>query len=399
MRSLMSKGEYKADDTLPRSDTHLVNRRICDAFQTTLTVYINNLYFPWVFIVLILNRKNIKRPVILILILYWFFQSTGNLLQSYLNFTDIKQWQNWGFEWPYTIFNWYVVNAVAHIFWESGEIIADWYPLLRTKALVQKKSKLRPIYIICIIYNIAKAAHAAVNFKYTPSIYKKDGNGTNKEMLTYRTVWWIMVIVLQSISLLYDIFVIIALKSSLFNKFKGLKYKTNNFLEKFKHISEFRIFISIIISLIFFPFVIVQIYYYFIWFLHPEKDMTVIKDYVEFIRLIVLRFTYTFMYIDQILLRFYVKQNKSNYHPNSIKNNSVDSQRLIPNTPPTSYNTSPTSLSPNLPNYMSNYKVISLSRNNNYYGQNFSKSTNNNINSKPYNKSDYYFENLKNINN
>jgi len=411
MQILDLKGEYQGDGGLPRSNPHIIRRSLTDAFQTTMMTYITNGFFPWLCLALIFNRKDRKRPVIMILILYWFLQSTGNLFQSYLSYTDQYQYQIWGYAWPYTPFNWYIVNVIPYIFWESGEIIADWYPLLRTKALIQNKRKMRPIYFICILYNMVKVMHIVVNFKYAPSHFKIDESGSNQEILKHKTAWWAITTLLQCVSILYDISVIIALKNTLFDKLEGLKNKANNFLEKFKQISEFRIFVSIIISLISFPFVVLQVYYYFDWLFHPDKKMVDINDYVEFIRIAILRFVYTFMYIDQILLRFYVKQNKSNYYLNSVKDNSVDSQRLIPNTPPT-YNNSPSFLTPNPASSVcdsvgnsnesavnsvgnTNFNSLSLPRSNNYF---------NNMNFIPYNnnketKSNYYLQNLKEINN
>ncbi|OUM60687.1 hypothetical protein PIROE2DRAFT_13507 [Piromyces sp. E2] len=256
------------------------------------------------------GRKDWKRPVILILILYWFLQCTGDHFQNYLYFSDIEKYREEGYEWPFNKYNWLVVNSIAHLFWESGEIIADWYPLLRTKAIVQEKKKLKPIYLTCILFNIIKSGLILSNFIFVPSTFKIPDSKVNLELMKYKIIWWSIVFAIQIVNLSYDISVIIALKKSLFNKLESFKNKSNSFLDKFKQVSELLV-----------------------------KDIT---DPVEYIRIIGLRFIYTFMYIDQILLRFYIKKSKTSYKTNST---SVDSELLI--TPPASTEPSSTAYNSN----------------------------------------------------
>ncbi|OUM64708.1 hypothetical protein PIROE2DRAFT_8476 [Piromyces sp. E2] len=332
MRDLHEFGEHFTPPSISNFKS-LANKKINDAYQISCMTYINNLFFPWVCLVFYSNRKNWKRPVMIILILYWFLQSTGNLFQSYLNYKDLSKYN--GYEWPFTKTNWYIINATAHLFWVSGEIIADWYPYLRTKALIHDKKKLKPIFITCVIFNIVKVCHIISNFGFVPSSFKITFHNTNMEMLRYKIVWWTIVMVLQMINLTYDIFVIIALKNRLFNKLESFKSKSNNFLEKFKQISEYRIFLSIIISIISFPWAFLHLLNILNMYYRKDEESPIEDIYpqVENLRVIGLRFMYTFMYIDQILLRLYLKKNnnKPGHYKNSYSStsSSMDSQLLI----------------------------------------------------------------------
>jgi len=315
-------------------------RRNIDALQTSLTMYITYHTFPWLCLVLLLNRRDWKRPVILILISYCFFQATGSLLQKYMNYIDKDKYKD--YDYPYSLFNWYLTNAVAHLVWLTGEIIGDWYSYLRTKALIQNKRKLKPVLITCIIYNIIKVIHISMDFIVTPKSFEKVDGKPNGRLLMNKIIWYIFIAISQIVNFIYDLTVILALKNSLFNKLETFKYKSNNFLEKFKQISEFRIFISIIISIFFFPYPIFQIINYSRRYLHPELKTPSFTDKIENLRSVGLRFTYTFMYIDQILLRFYVSKSKySQYHKEF---NSQDSQLLVPPLTPGSNISNPTSL-------------------------------------------------------
>jgi len=403
MYGLNSLGENSGVIDFIKDRVSINKRRRIDAYQISLTTYIRNNYFPWLCIVLLQNRKNLKRPVTLVLILYWFLQSTGDLLQSYLNYTNIKEFEDRGYDWPFNKFNWYVVNAVAHTCWTSGEIIADWYPLLRTRAIIKDKKKMIPIYFICILYNLVKVLLMLTNYVFAPSSFERENDKPNKEMLRYIIVWWSLIAIIQMVSLLYDLMIIIALKKTLFNKLESFKH---SFLEKFKQISELRIFISVVISIIFIPWAIIQVCFYIVWYIDPQKGLNNINNQVEHFRIIGLRFVYTFIYVDQILLRFYVNRNNANqYFTNSTKSSSRDSELLI--IPSTSV--SPKSIIYNAnPINSINGKALCLYKSNTINEQDISKSLNNNSNLMQYDnknnddiefKSYSYFQNLKNIKN
>ena len=360
----------------------LTIRRNIDVTQNMIMSYIGSHLFPWLCLVLFLNRKDWKRPVILILILYWFLQSTGDVLQCYMKFSNIDYYDAKKIYWPYTIKNWYISNATAYLFWESGEIIADWYPLLRTKALVQNNRKIKPIYYTCILYNIVKAILIAVNFIFVPTTLDQNDTKFYEEMLKYKIIFWWVIVAIQIISFIYDILVMLALKNNLFDKLETLKQKSSGFLEKFKQISEFRIFISLIISIIFLPCAIYQVCLYIYLRKYQFVDARKMNDPVEFLRILILRFVYSFMYIDQILLRFYIKKNKANYikmdqsNYTSNQDSPIDSQLIIN----TSMSKSTTLVNPSPATSVSsvylNTSMQSLIKNNNHNEQDISKPAN-----------------------
>jgi large-conductance mechanosensitive channel len=305
----------------------------CDTIQKSFTSFIRNDFFPWILIVLILNRKDWKRPVILILILYWFLQSTGDFLQSFIFYKPSDEYRNYN---PVTQTYWYIFNALAYLFWVSGEIIGDWYPYLRTKAIVQSDEIMKPIHSICCIYNVIKVLQIIINFVIIPFSINQEEEKANKYLIMFRIIWWSIICVIQMASLIYDIYVIFALKNTLYNRLENFKRKFNSFLEKFKQVSEYRFFISIIISMLFIPCAVFQIIFFVKLKIKDDPKIKNLSDEIENFRVIGLRFTYTFMYIDQILLRFYVLKSKvkhvttqgTQFSRNSV-DNSFDSQHII----------------------------------------------------------------------
>ncbi|OUM64710.1 hypothetical protein PIROE2DRAFT_8478 [Piromyces sp. E2] len=251
--------------------------RYVDATQLLVDSFILNKLFPWLCLVLIINRNDWKRPVILILILHWFFKSISDLLKNYYFYTDTAEYERNGYQWPYTHLN-----------------------------------------LVCLKCG-------------GPFIFK---NGIT---------WWIIALISQVVCSIYDISIMIALKKSLFDKLETFKYKSNSFLEKFKQISELRIIISLIISFLFFPWPIVQVHYYLNKINQPLKVLVSHSHEVDHFRGIVISFVYTSMYIDQILLRFYIQKNRTNdiglyspctrllIHPPNLSITSNNSTSLILN--------------------------------------------------------------------
>ncbi|OUM60688.1 hypothetical protein PIROE2DRAFT_63005 [Piromyces sp. E2] len=413
MQSIITKNDNSSQIIGHDELQSLNTRRVTDALQVTINVYINSHLFPWICLLLILNRRDWKRPVIIILLLYWFLQSSGDLLQSYLNYFDVEEYKRQNLFWPFNNTNWYVINSVAFLVWVSGEIIADWYPLLRTKAILNNKKNIKPIYTVCIVYNLVKVLHILSNFIFKPETFViKKGKQSNEYLLMNKIIWWSLVVLVQVVSFCYDVLVMITLKNSLFDKIKRLKSGSNSFLEKFKQISEFRIFISLIISIIFLPFAVFQVYLYIGWYSDvkntkagSERNWGNITDQVEYIRILILRFTYSSMYIDQILLRFYVSKNKKHYLPGSP----LDSRLLI--APPTPCTPSPTLYTPSPTEsiYNSNKFRVSYHCKSNYIGndhdndeQDIPRVTNNPSSvllSKQKIKSSYYLQNLGKLSN
>jgi len=195
---------------------------------------------------------------------------------------------------------------------------------------------MKPIHSICCIYNVIKVLQIIINFVIIPFSINQEEEKANKYLIMFRIIWWSIICVIQMASLIYDIYVIFALKNTLYNRLENFKRKFNSFLEKFKQVSEYRFFISIIISMLFIPCAVFQIIFFVKLKIKDDPKIKNLSDEIENFRVIGLRFTYTFMYIDQILLRFYVLKSKvkhvttqgTQFSRNSV-DNSFDSQHII----------------------------------------------------------------------
>eukprot|EP00833_Pecoramyces_ruminatium_P018178 jgi/Orpsp1_1/1192210/evm.model.d7180000091410.1 len=281
-----------------------------DVYQYVFDSYIKNIFFPWVCLILLFNMKNWKRPVLLILIGHWFLRSTGDLLRNTLELRTKEPNLNW----PGSLKNWYISNALANVFWLSGEIIGDWYPLIRLKAITNNSKKIRFIYVTCIIYNIAKIIGMSSYFYgYPIDLRQKDEDGNPiDDIIKARFRWWSSVTIIQIASFIYDISIIISMKTILFNKIQTYKnIGKNTFIIKFKQISEYRIIISMIASLCFLPFVIIFVICLVIQLKQSNKRNINMETPIEQLRQVVLNFNYTMMYIDQILLRNVIERNQN----------------------------------------------------------------------------------------
>ncbi|ORY58284.1 hypothetical protein LY90DRAFT_669041 [Neocallimastix californiae] len=295
-----------------------------DIIQKLIVKLITNEYFAWTCLVLIVSQNNWKRPINFLLILHWLLRSIGDM---FLNSFGLFEKENKIF--PFSNKGSLYGFGVASIFWYSGEIIGDWYFLIRSKVLVRNKKKLRWVFYICLGYNLVKIAQIFIFLSFVP--FPKGYSDTDPIQESYVTLnigkhtfrKWVDVALQQIFSLAYDISVIIVLKNNVFNKMKNLNInenKENTFLIKFKQISEYRIYMSILVTIIGAPFIFgfcLEILY-LVNQEYPIEDFERIKKLqvyssevnVEGIRVCILTFNYMFMYIDQILLRFFVEDNK-----------------------------------------------------------------------------------------
>jgi len=125
------------------------------------------------------------------------------------------------------------------------------------------------------------------------------------------------------IGFLYESSVLYALITDLFIKLKEFKaFSQNAFMDKFKQISELRIFITMIVTLIFLPFIIAIV----IFLINQYHDNVVTFVDPDPIRQIPLSIYYNLIYIDQILLKYFVQDDKTKdavaSNPNVIKSKS-----------------------------------------------------------------------------
>ncbi|KAL6625529.1 hypothetical protein U3516DRAFT_538341 [Neocallimastix sp. 'constans'] len=332
-----------------------------DSYQIIIfSFFRKNQFFIWTCLVLLLNINKWKRLAIIVLFLHWLLRSIGDTINNFNNILPLQFP-----EWPRSNERWIYPFGIAGFFWYASEIIGDWYPLLRTKAIIRNKKKIRILYFICITYNIIKIIQfyngitfipfRIVNGVPTREFYKED-------MGTHKLKYWGNNITQLIISLVYDITVITTLKSQVFNKMNKEVRNKSKFLTKFKFVSEYRIIFSMIATILAFPFLLG------FGFLCVKQIDNIPDVEADFIRQCVLNVNYTLMYIDQILLHFFVESNNNNNNNNNNKN-----KRLLNSQPhylnleyshsdtydfngkSNSYNTSS----------LSKYKYLQLEKNNN----------------------------------
>jgi len=246
----------------------------------------------------------------LILLFHWILRSTGDALTNTMEYvpSNMNTMSNDNRQ------NWFVGIGIANIFWIIGEICGDWYPLMRTKAIINNKEKIKRVYITCFIYNMIKIFSIFHFFYQFYNVNQNDNE--NQSMTKFGLYWWIVVAVTQISSLCYDLSVIICLKQNLFNQLHSYSLGKNSFIERFKRISEFRIVFSMAANIIFFPIILLYIVFVLKYSLNNKSSVPFDDDSMEVVRKVVINVNYTLMYIDQILLKCYVKRNN-----NTTKNN------------------------------------------------------------------------------
>jgi len=214
---------------------------------------------------------------------------------------------------------WVITRQLGCALWCFGEIVADWYPLLRTKAVVRDKSSIKYVYVACGIFNLSKIALVLYHFTLSPKELYTSKGAYNKDRvdLFYFTYWLIQLFVIYS-SAIYDGTVYIVLRKNLSKMGKS----NFGFINKFKLISEYRIVVSAIISAVFLPIISITIiikYYFYITKRYHKLEFS-----FDDIRQSINNFQYFMIFIDQILLlnsKEGTTLEVSNYS-NSYSNNS-----------------------------------------------------------------------------
>ncbi|ORX47648.1 hypothetical protein BCR36DRAFT_584748 [Piromyces finnis] len=263
-------------------------------------------FFLWVLLVLLMNGKNWKRPVMLVLIIHWVLRSIGDAITKVL---EVETIQDFTVKLHYGI-------GYATIFWMLGEMVGDWYPYIRTRALLNEKKNLRLVLVICIGFNIVKL-YSIYNYFYEEKLEK---DYTVPSITQYSLRWWYIVMAIQVFCFSYDLSVILCLKKNLFQRLHDSTFGKGSFVDRFIKISEYRIVVSMIATVLYFPVLLA----YIVFLINFTKKGTQIEDAnMDKIRQSVLNINYTLMYIDQILLKSYANRAKNNnYDITSSKNKS-----------------------------------------------------------------------------
>jgi len=265
-----------------------------------------NFFFPWIVIILVIHRNNWKHSIIYILLFHYIFRAIGDTLRAFSHAYPVKKVSST--IWPYSKTRFYIGSIAALIFWMIGEIIGDWYPTVRACKIVHTKKKKYMLKISCILYNITKLMTIVIYFHFGKNMKFKEDTGVEdvKYFNSIMRYWWVMVIIISIFCLINDICVIYALQTEVFNKIKTLNGRTKGFVEMFKQVSELRIIISMIISIIFLVVIIPIIIIKFSESKVETKQVRNVFDQfnINLIREAVIYFNHTMMYIDQILLKY-----------------------------------------------------------------------------------------------
>jgi len=288
----------------------------------------------WVFLLFLINRHNWKRYIIMVLFFHWLFKVIGDCF--YYNQYFIKS--DFPDYWPYGNKKHLYSQGIASIFWFLSEIIGDWYPLFRVAAIIKNHKKIRCVFYACLCCNFIKVEQMYNYVSYVPfgrSEYPKDDNDETikadyfERISNYKASQWINVVFQLIFSVIYDITVIYSLRKHLFNKIKmnNTSTRENRFLTRFKLISEYRIYISLIATIIGFPILLAYAIYIMIILVTKKQEIKGANE-VESIRSCILTINYTFMYIDQILLRFFVDENNESMK-NSKSSSTTDNFNLV----------------------------------------------------------------------
>jgi len=297
-----------------------------DQYQVIFTQLIISEFFPWTCLVLLLTYKNWKRFIIILMVVHYLLRCFGDMHERSLYVRDQDHPQ-----WPFGNSQWMKTYGIASVLWHSSEIIGDWYLLIRTKAIVKNNKKIIWIFVSCVIYNLVKLTQIYSFISYVP--FRKGFDEVDEEMQNayytldmadFKTHKWTNVALQQICSLIYDISVFIVLRKYVFNDKEGMKLidkNGNSFLRKFKQISEYRIILSIIVTLCGIPLIFTYASYVYYCSRNTsaldgkEKidsvNAMVNDSVIDPIRTLILNFSYIFMYIDQIMLRFYAEEKQT----------------------------------------------------------------------------------------
>jgi len=300
---------------------------------------------------------------------------------------------------------WLVTRQVAIILWYTGEIIADWYPLLRTHAIVKRTKAIFAVYITCLLFNLSKVALIVIYLNYSAgNMFNKDGAFDNVKSSRFYAVYYVIQLIIIYSSFFYDLSVYFVLKKCVFQKNK--KQYQQGFLKKFKNLSEYRVLISALISTIFLPIISVA---FIIKFYYQKKDYWALDFSFEESRKMITSVPYFMIFIDQILLATY-KEESSSCNSNNITNSNTYYYSSSSNSATkyisgkSKYGLNPMgSLNNSETLKNDNYNLLEYPKNNIFNNSNNNNNNNNNIDidiSNEYNKNNNYNTNsYKNNNN
>ncbi|ORX83236.1 hypothetical protein BCR32DRAFT_292134 [Anaeromyces robustus] len=273
-------------------------------------------FFYWTLLLLIMYKFNTRRPVMKLVLYHYIFRVIGDIIEQLGNLMPYYHRLDKDGSCLHTLdfteqhpFKWFLTRQINSFFWYTGEIIGDWYPLLRTKSVTKNRRSLRLLYGSCILYNITKLIVPLSQLYVSPTKLYINGVYNNDYVNGYYNFYWCLQSLIILASVFYESIVYFTLKKELFDK-------TNSdygFLKKFRTMSEFRIVVSAVVLIIAFPLLFLSSCLKVIFYYHD--DLKYLNYSLEDFRLVITNVQYMIIFIDQILLN--TKSDRNNRMMNS----------------------------------------------------------------------------------
>jgi hypothetical protein len=276
------------------------------------------MYFYWTMLVFVIHRFNFKKPIMRLILYHFILRSLGDCADSLGNLykiyfaNDARKIDNVNVVVGCTTtawhpLNWFITRQLGTLFWYTGEIIGDWYPLLRTRAVVKNSKSIWIVYGTCLIFNLTKLAVIGLHFSRRPNkMFLDVGSLDYESQGEFYNNYYIFQSIVIYASFLYDISVYIVLKKAIFNK----SHSKGGFFHKFKNLSEYRMLISALVSSIFLPLISINIFMKFYY--QKRYQFYGLNFDFEETRKMVTSVQYYMIFIDQILLSRYKGESSSN---------------------------------------------------------------------------------------
>jgi len=279
---------------------------------------------------------------------------------------------------------WFLTRQIGCMFWCIGEMVADWYPLIRTKAVAKEQKSIWIVYVSCGLFNISKLSLIILHWTLSPTeLYDKNGVYQKKKVDLFYFNYWIIHLIIIYSSFIYDFSVYYVVKKSL----SYVKTSEISFLKKFKSFSQFRILVTAGVCAVFLPIISVTIIIKF--YFYKKYQYHNLEFSFDEIRQSINNVQYFMIFIDQILL-IHSNEEETQYSVNiSINGISTtdDKKKSISNSSFINYNT----LKSNHSNYTLDHSN-SKGKNDNSYStlkSNYSNYTLDHSNSKGKNDNSY----------
>ncbi|ORX81427.1 hypothetical protein BCR32DRAFT_268282 [Anaeromyces robustus] len=269
------------------------------------------LFFYWTILIIVLYKFNFKKPVMKIILGYFTLSIIGNIIEKfgdllsfyYSNSPEIDEKGNTIYKCVYKAsspemhpLKWVLTRQICSIFWYTGEIIADWYPMIRIKEVEKDRQVIKYIYISFGIYNATKILLIFYYFFLSPrDLYDANGVYNAEKVNQFYFPYWSIQLFMIFTAVIYNYTIYFVLKK---NFSKENQSSNIGFIKKFKNFSEYRLMFSSIVNVILLPLVSISIifkfyYYYKYNYSHIDFSFDEIKQNI-------INLSYNMIFIDQI---------------------------------------------------------------------------------------------------